>query len=348
MLLILGINACKTLKPQKPEEAYPHLKSQENISTVNIPIEFPITELEKQINKQVAGLIYENGGKKAGNENLEFKVWKKQDISVEGKDGMFHFKVPLKVWVKADLGLQKMGINISESKETYFEIDLNFISGLSVDSNYNVVPDIHANGYDWVRRPKLKMGFIEISLGSFVEPYIQEAQQQISKNINEQIKDKIDIKKWVQNAWNGLQQPMLISEEHHAWINIKPLEIHMTPIHVHESKVNAIIGFKAITETVFGDKPQIKELSTLPPLQIAESVQDDFAITFSGEISQEKARNIIAEKFVGKEFSFKGGKKKVTITKIDLYGSEGDLIVEADLVGSIDGKIFLSGKPHYD
>lgn len=349
ILFILSFNACRTLKPTKPEENYPALSPQRNISTINIPVEFSLQELENQINKKVAGLIYEDDGEnQSKSENFQFKVWKRDNISVQGKDDKFLIKVPLKVWVKADLSLKQIGLNVSEVKDTDFEIDLNFVSGLAVDSNYNVITDITANGHDWIKKPKLKMGFLEISLGSLVEPHIRDAQQQISKHLNKQVQDNINIKKHVQHAWNKIQKPILVSEAYQAWINLKPSEIHMTPLHVNENKVNAIIGLSAVTETYFGEKPQNNKVSSLPPLKITDSVDDDFSITFSGEISQENAKSILAKKFVGKSYSFRNGKRNVTITGIDLYGSGEDMIIEADLTGSIDGKIYLSGKPEFD
>ncbi|MDQ3534218.1 MAG: DUF4403 family protein [Bacteroidota bacterium] len=349
VFFLITLHACKTLKPLKPEEAYPSLPNQKNLSTINIPIDFPLSELEKQINKQVAGLIYEDdGGNQSKRENFHFKVWKRDNISVQGKDDKINIKVPLKIWVKADMSLKQLGLNVSESKDTEFEIDLHFLSKLSVDSNYQVVTDLAGNGFEWIKKPKIKMGFLEISLSSLVEPYIEDAQNKISTHIVKQIQDRLDIKKHVAQAWKGLQKPIRISEEYQAWLYLNPVELHMSPLHINENKVNATIGFMAVTETIFGEKPENPDLTSLPFLKILENVEDDFTITFSGEISQEKARQIISDKFVGRNFTFQNGKRNVTITAVDLYGSGGDMIIEADLTGSIEGKVFLSGKPQYD
>lgn len=349
LFLVILTYGCKSVKPDKPQEAYLEPSIENNMSSINIPVEYSLRELEGVINKQFSGLIFEDEGTGNGNnKNFDFKIWKRENISILGDSDIFHIKVPLKVWAKTDLSLKELGINISESKDTEFEIDLHFATKIELDSTYKVRTQTIANGYDWKKKPVLKMGFFQVSLGTVAEPMVKKAQEELSKKLDEEISNRLDLKRHVELAWNKIQKPLLISKEHKAWLQLTPTEISMTPVHAGTNRVNATVGIKAITRTYFGDQPEDIEASVLPPLQLKDSIDEDFMVLFSGKIAQTRAEEILNEKFLNKKFTFKNGKREVTITSLDLYGSGGNLVIEADLVGSIDGKVYLTGKPHYD
>ncbi|CAN5391514.1 DUF4403 family protein [soil metagenome] len=332
-----------------PQEEYFETAQVKQVSTINIPVEIPVSELEKQINKQVQGLIYEDDGSgRSGRENVNFKIWKRENISVVADDDLFHIKVPLKAWAKADLKFDKLGLNLSESKDTEFALDLNFTTRLSVNTDYQIISETAGNGYEWIKKPVLKLGPLEVSLGSFAGPIIENTQKEISQLLDQQIKDKINIKKHVELAWNNIQKPYLLSKEHNAWLKLIPVEILMTPLHGDSQQINATIGIKGYTQSYINQRPTDTIASVMPPLQLVDSINDDFAINFTGEISHARANEILTQKFINKNFKFKNGKREVTITDLDLYGSGENLIIKADLTGSIDGTIYLSGIPHYD
>src|SRR5690606_37261285 len=50
--------------------------------------------------------------------------------------------------------------------------------------------------------------------------------------------------------------------------------------------------------------------------------------------------------FQGQEFG--SGNKKVTVQKVNLWQNEGKLIIALDLLGSVNGTIYLSGYPQYN
>jgi hypothetical protein len=54
----------------------------------------------------------------------------------------------------------------------------------------------------------------------------------------------------------------------------------------------------------------------------------------------------MTENFKGQEFG--NGKKKVSVQNVSLWHKEGKLIIALDLLGSVNGTVYLSGIPAYN
>jgi hypothetical protein len=77
-------------------------------------------------------------------------------------------------------------------------------------------------------------------------------------------------------------------------------------------------------------------------------VKDDFQIGLLSEASYPEAAKLVAEEFVGKSFSFSDNRYSITITSMDMYGQNDNLIIKAGLKGTVNGDIYLRGRPYYD
>jgi hypothetical protein len=136
-----------------------------------------------------------------------------------------------------------------------------------------------------------------------------------------------------------------VSEAYQTWLKVTPTEVLITPLVARDGKVRALVGIKGYTETIIGRKPEPGR-AALPPLQVTDSIPDDFSIGISGEISHAYATQLVAKQFVNQKFG--SGGYEVTVTSVDLYGNGDHLIVKAGLIGSVNGTVYLRGKPYYD
>ena len=114
-LWLLGVSVClnlscqpsgNRLNPKAPKEAYNttvmEVRNERFLSTVHVPVSIALGDVERQINAQLNGLIYEDNSLDDNNhDNFMTKVWKRGTIIVNAEDSLFHFTVPLRIWVKA-------------------------------------------------------------------------------------------------------------------------------------------------------------------------------------------------------------------------------------------------------
>lgn len=95
--------------PEAPVENYLQdtVLVQKIPSTISIPFDIAMSDIEKQINSTVNGLIYEdNSYTDDSNDNFKCKVWKKSNILITAAtNDVFDFTVPIKVWAEKGIGV---------------------------------------------------------------------------------------------------------------------------------------------------------------------------------------------------------------------------------------------------
>jgi hypothetical protein len=346
--LILTIS-CKTIKPEKPEETYIEKPFQRPTSWINIPIEIPLIEMENQINREINGLIYEDSSfTDNDNDRLMYKIWKKDNINITFKDQYFFFTIPLKIWVKTGFQAETFGIDLSQFKEINMELDVKLKSLLNFSDKWKVTPTTTPAGHTWVKKPVVKVAFFEVSLTPILDQILQNELGNITKEIDKEIQNRVQIKPYIDEAWTLIQQPFELSRQYNTWLKISPTQISMTPLRVRDNQIFTNIGIKGYLDTYFGRKPDSVINNKLPPLQTLKNAQDRFEIALTGEISHEYAKKLIEDNFVGQKYSFKNGKYNIIVKAIDLYGSNGKLVVKMNIDGSAEGEIYLSGVPVFD
>lgn len=333
--------------PLAPEEKYNPLQTvvQKQLSVVNIPVEIPLAEMERTLNAQLQDLLYEDNSFDDNQDNLMLKVWRREHIRIEAGGDLVGLRVPIRVWAKVRYGFDRFGIKLYDFRETEFEMDVKFVSQLSVTPEWEVQTRTTPAGYEWVRKPFVRFGPVEIPVAPTIGRIIDEQQGSIAARLDEQVRKQLPVKTFVQQAWTLMQTPVQVSEAYQTWLKISPTEVLITPLMAQDGKMKALVGIKGFTETIIGRKPEPGNAG-LPSLQITPQIPDDFAIGISGEVSHEYATELVSKQFVNQQFSSSG--YSVTVKSVDLYGNGDYLIIKAGLAGSVNGTIYLRGKPYYD
>ena len=337
------------LNPKAPKEAYTttemEVRNERFLSTVHVPVSIAMTDVERQINAQVNGLIYEDNSLD-DNKSDQFmtKVWKRGTIIVTAEDSLFHVVVPLRIWAKAGVSV----LGFTTYKETEFEIDLRFKTKFDLDRDWSVHTQTQADGYGWVRRPTVNIIGVNIPITNIVGNLIDKNLGSITKTLDQQIRRNVDLRTPVLKAWNTLREPYLLSEKYRTYLQVVPKRILITPLRFDNRVIRATIGIEGYALTTTGLKPDIHSAVSLPDLTVVPTVNDDFRVGLMSEASYEEAAKLAAEEFVNKSFSFSEDRYHITITSMDLYGHNENLIIKAGLKGTINGDIYLKGRPYYD
>ena len=358
--LVLGLllAQCKPAAPDQPaapKEKYLYsdmqLQDEKHLSSVNIPVEMPLVELERQLNAQLNGLIYEdNSYDDFDTDNLKAKVWKMSPIKVQATDANFLFEVPLKVWVSVRYEASPLGFKIaSGTKETEFSLRLRFVSSIGVSPDWQVLTHTRVDSYDWISEPSIRVAGLSIPVKSMVSRTLSRNFEKITKAIDEQVASTIELKKYVRQAWDLARRPVLMSEEYDTWLVVVPTSAVMTPLLVRNDVLRTTIGIRGYTQTVTSvEEPVITGDASLPDLLVVDKVPQEFKVGLISMIPYKEATRLAKAKFVGEKFSFNDGRYSVEVTNLEMYGQDEQLIIKAGLKGSLNGIIYLRGTPHYD
>jgi hypothetical protein len=351
LLLAAGLTGCKpgpTANPKAPQESYNFSQAQvENrryVSTFHVPVEIPFTEIGRQLNAQLPELLYEDDRFDDG-DDLICKVWRRAPLTVssDGTTG-FRLGVPLRVWLRVRYGV----LGLTTERETEFSVDVRLRTALTVQPDWHVQTQTHIEGYDWVTKPALTLGPVRIPVTGLVERALKTNQSAIEQGIDAAVREQVDLKPYVLQGWNAARQPYQLSAQYRSWLKITPIEVLMTPLTAGTDRVRATVGIRAYTESVFGEPPRVAPVQTVPPLQIRPQVPDEFQVGVVAEISHAEAQRLVADTMVGRQFEFQNGRYRITVTSIELYGSNDRLVVRAGVTGSINGHVYFKGVPTYD
>lgn len=326
------------------------IQNEKHLSVLNVPVEIPVAEIEKQINNQIKGLIYDdNSYEDEGNDNLKAKVWKISPIKVVAIDSSFLFEVPLKIWVSAGYKISPLGVTMSGYKDTEFSIRIRLISKIGIMPSWQIKSETYVDSYDWISEPNIRVAGINIPIKGMVSRMLNKNFEKITDAIDEQVASNLELKKNAELAWNIARQPVMLAKEYDTWLVIRPTGVEMTPLLAKNNILRSVIGIKGYTQTITSAvKPAVAPAQKLPDLRIVDKVQDDFKIGLISLVSYEDAARLATKQFTGEKFSFLGGKYHVEVTSIEMYGQNDRLVIKAGLKGSISGDIYLKGIPYYD
>lgn len=167
--------------------------------------------------------------------------------------------------------------------------------------------------------------------------------------IDKSVNDNMSIKPYVLNAWNSVRTPYLVSEEYQTWIQITPLAILMEPLKSDGRTIRSKIGFRAYTETTTGIIPTEPEpVQDIPALKYIKDIPEEFQVSLKSTVSYIQAEKIAKKMFVGETYKFKDDKYEINITEVEIYGSQGKMVIELTTKGDLNGIIYLEGVPFYN
>ena len=373
-LLLLSISlsfiGCKTsVNVQAPKESYIATPFTPRSSVVSMTTETKISDIQKSINAQISGLIYEDNSLDNNNsDNVMVKAWKQGDIRLSMDDNVISFQVPLKVWIKAGFSVQKFGLSISDYRELNGALSLKFRTAVTLNPDWTITTRTTSEGYEWLTTPTLKIAGVDFSVKFIADILLQAGLKKVGTIIDESIKDYLNLRPYATQAWELAQQPLLLDETYNAWLQITPAKV----ISSNLMSVDGTIRHKAgITGTILINinppgkttlSPQTgidnntpvanipadispKDLKPLPDILIG-NVPVDVSTIYTYILLPFTELNAQARHYVkGKTFS--QGKRSVMVEEIKLYGNEGSIIAETRLSGSLNGTIYFRGRPVY-
>ena len=103
---------------------------------------------------------------------------------------------------------------------------------------------------------------------------------------------------------------------------------------------------KCNMETLIGKQPESKFNPNKISIKSVSKIPEDITANIVAISTYAEASKIITKNFYGQEFG--SGSKKVKVQKVAIWHKNGKMIIALDLLGSVNGTIYLSGFPKYN
>ena len=337
--------SCKSLEPTQPKANYEDYQAPPSI--VNLPINISIEDIEKSLNSQVKGLMYEDASfEDNGKDNLMVKVWKQDAIELKLEGNSIAYSVPLKLWLKKKLEISQFGLSLSDVKEVEGAIRLNFVTDFKVNPDWSIATKTVSGGYKWLETPSIKIVGYSLPITYIADLLMDQNKEFIGEQIDTYVKEELNLKDYLEGVWEDVQEPMLVNDYYNLWLSVVPQQIMMTSFRNTPDSIRMKVGIKAISEVTMGGKPKVTKNKNLPALKMMAKIPDDFSVNIAASIPYKVAAEEAKRTLVGQTFT--SGKRSVTVKDIDIWGRKKKLVIKAKVEGSIKGYVYMTGKPVYN
>lgn len=335
----------EALKPE-PDDAVP-LTYNSIPSFINLPVSIKLKDIENQTNILLNGLIYEDN--RIEDDNIEIKVWKQAPIAItndHGKEGeKIKTVLPLKIWVKYRIGTKTMGVDLYKTQEFNLNGVITLLSSVSLN-NWRLSSKTTLKSLDWVESPTMTVFGKNMPVTYLINPAVSIFKSQIEKSIDTAIEDSMDFKPNVMDAISKICTPMELSEAYKTWLRIVPVEVYSTNAKLKNDSFLLNMGMKCNMETLIGKKPESKFEPNKIVLKAVDKIPEQISANIAAVSTYQEASRLMTANFAGQEFG--SGNKKVKVQNVAIWHKNGKMVIALDLLGSVNGTIYLNGIPQYN
>jgi hypothetical protein len=361
LLAVLWLPACNTSStlhtPAPAAATGPAPVLQPRLSTINIPLSFPLKNLEDQLNRDFNGVLYQD--QDLSGDNIALTVRKNGALRIQGAGNKLSFTLPLHIYAKGRWRWEPCKIcpALQQTEDTEFDLVVKSESLLTFTEDYTVKTQTTGD-FAWGQtKPVLTLGPLKISLARFVEPAMRQHMRTLTAQLDAELQRRFQLREHVQKAWLQIQEPIPLDRHLNAWLSVQPQQISISPLVASDGELTLQVGISSYLQAVTDGKPTPVLNPNLPRLITNSRQPDAVQIGLVSEMSYAHATKLLAAQLKGKKFSFEKGKDQVTVHDLALSGSGDKVVLMLDVTGktsaglftkSIAGKIFLKAVPYYD
>ena len=338
-------NKIATLKPE-PDDANP-LVYENTPSFINLPISVKLKDIENQTNSLLNGLIYEDNN--IEDDDIEMKIWKLAPITIKNDNGANDQKIrtvlPLKAIVKYRIGTKKMGVELYNTKEFNLDGVVTLLSDVGL-TNWKMNTKTELKSLDWNESPTMTVFGKNVPVTYLINPGIKLFKSKIEKKIDDAIAKSMDFKPNVLAALEKICVPFQMSDTYESWLRIVPIEIYSTNAKLKNDTFVLEMGMKCNMETLIGRQPETKFNASKIVLKPVSKIPQEITANIIAVSTYIEASKLMTKNFAGQEFG--SGSKKVKVQNVSIWHKNGKMIIALDVLGSVNGTIYLAGFPQYN
>lgn len=345
LFLVLMLFSCGSTNKIEALKPYPSnndpIAYKSTTSTISMPMEITLKEIENQLNKSLNGLIYEDTNAK--DDQTEMKIWKTGVIQLTEKDGKIQSVIPLKISVKYTYGTEFMGLK--DTREILLSGKITLTSSVKL-SNWIMKTNSKIEGIQWNETPSVLIAGKKVPITYIINPTLTIFKDTIAQKIDEAISQSCNFKPYVLDVLETMSLPIKTSPEYETWFKIVPIEVYVTDAVLQKNKVVMDLGLKCNMITHVGQEPEKSINKSSISFKPVTKIPTQTTASIAAISTYENASRIITKNFQGKEFS--SGSRKITVQKVDLWLKDSKMIFALDMAGSVNGTLYLSGIPNYN
>ncbi|MCD6068841.1 MAG: hypothetical protein K0S33_3667 [Bacteroidetes bacterium] len=316
-------------------------------SELIFPVNFGVKELCDILNTAISGTFFKAPltiNERGDIVDLELK--RSAPITITWQMPYLEMRVPLHM---SGVGKIKVGKNVVTNKEAVeSDLVLTMRSQIDISSDWKLKTKSTIQEITWVKEPIVKIAFLKLNLRKKVDEAIKKRESELLKNFDQQVGEKIELKKAIGKIWRDIQRPVRVNKkEVLVWLMTHCDSISALMVDKGPTLISIQVACYTQSEIVF-DKDTASVINRiLPPYTRSERGLEDRIELYIGATIPYSLLNKKLNEKVG---SLKIGSDKysIKIKKVEVYGTDSALAVKVNVRGDIKGDIYLTAKVYFD
>lgn len=261
---------------------------------------------------------------------------KSASVEIEGKNVLV--VIPMNIYVEKQTFLSKLTANGS--------IEMSFISGVDIDSLWNLSTSTKLAHHRWIEKPKISVLGVQLPIETIANTILKKSKSVIEQSIDQSMKENFLLKAKMRENMKIFDQPMKLDNPVNAWLYVQPSEFRINP--VSNQKLSALGKIEVRGVTTFSTyKPVIKPpVQSLPKVYWSDQIPDSSVFRVVADVKTMDINDLLKSNLDGKTFT--EGSNSITLSNIVTNCDFEYLRVVTDVAGTVNGTLIFKGKPKYD
>jgi len=316
------------------------------VSTIRIPIEFKLKDLEKAVNSKLKGNFVEEwmlaGDKKK--DSIYLALERTDSIRFVWTAANLSSKVPLRISFR--FKKRTAGIRIQNDKPIIAEIILRLNSQIMLDNNWGIKSNTSVSKVEWKKEPTIKVAFVNVNLRKFAESYLEKNQDKIINKFDSVAHELLDTRKVVEKIWKDIQKPIVIKKtEPQVGLSAQAAELKWRWSNNIPGTITGMVTLKAKIYAWIGE-PEIFQVAPLPKQKYAEKADESLDLFVLAKLPFNKLNEFTNKNI--ERISYTYDTYTIGIRDAEFYGSGQELALMMRVKGAIKGKVYLKALPYFD
>jgi hypothetical protein len=339
LLLVILWFALPRLLPEltltQPPREYAEAVAAEQtpLSHVSLPVELPLSELERRLTQDIDASLARK------REDKDFKAWRSGPLRLQARNRIVTLTLPLSF-------TSRDGPNTKGS--------LVVTTRISADISPDWKPRVSVkSSFDWTRKPKIRLMLFRVRVSGLVGRALRKKLAEMDADLKARIETALTLEPRAQAWWQGLYEPRQLSDDPPVWLAVHPHALYFEPLGGDGENLRLMLGVRARLATVVAAQPPAQPPERLPPLQRATRADEGFALYLPVLADYRGLEAELREALAGRRIELERG--AITPTDFRLYTSGRSLVIGVDFNGDAPGfwfdtrgTVYFTGEPRFD
>jgi hypothetical protein len=302
ILATTGCSSPKTLQPEAAQAAFVSPAPENPISTVALPVQLSFSALEKELNSQFTGVLYDDPSFE--NDNVQVKVTKAGAFKLAGFGDTLSVTAPLNVYVKgkyAPGGVEALAIE----KDLTIKPIVTLVTRVRITPDWKMETQTVAR-VKWAETPQLVLGPVKIPIQSLLDAVLRKQGDRIGKEIDAAIAQQLNVRKEMEKAWKSAFAPMELDKEYGVYLVMTPMALGIEPLRAYGRSVHTGATLQAKVEVITGATapPKAPAATPLPRASAKLPADKGFSTTLAASIPYALLETEMQKAFAEEPFDF--------------------------------------------